>query len=126
MFCDMTVVWIYIVSGCSNCFTFFTLSTLIWCTEVFFNIFNVFRFWFNRGFYDFVFGRDLDHCRRCGNYHCRFFMRNEATICRINSIGCGYCSCSWCTSCCYTSFTFDSCGVFFITNTWLKWCNHNC
>ena len=54
VFCDMTVLWIYIVSGCSNCFTFFTLSTLIWCTEVFFNIFNVFHFWFNQCFYDFV------------------------------------------------------------------------
>ena len=47
VFCDMTVLWIYIVSGCSNCFTSFTLSTLIQCTEVFFNIFNVFHFWFN-------------------------------------------------------------------------------
>ena len=61
--CDMTVLWIYIISGGSNCLTFFTLSTLIWCTEIFFNIFNVFHFWFNRCFYDFVFGWDLDHCR---------------------------------------------------------------
>ena len=53
-------------------------------------------------------------------------MRNEATICRVNSIGCGYCTCSWCTICCYISFTFSSCGVFFITNTWLDRRNNNC
>ena len=62
--CDMTVLWIYIVSGCSNCFTFFTLSTLIWCTEVFFNIFNVFHFWFNRCFYYFVLGCNFNDCIR--------------------------------------------------------------
>ena len=66
----------------------------------------------------------LDHCRFWWDYHCWFFMRNEATICRINSIGCGYCSSAWSTSCCYISFTFGSCSVFFITNTWLKWYNH--
>ncbi|RSJ00901.1 hypothetical protein D8842_06020 [Streptococcus mitis] len=53
-------------------------------------------------------------------------MRNEAAICRIHSICCSYCTCPLSTSCCYISFTFDSCGVFFITNIWLKWCNHNC
>ena len=62
--CDMTVLWIYIISGGSNCLTFFTLSTLIWCTEVFFNIFNVFHFWFNRRFYDFVFSTNFNDCIR--------------------------------------------------------------
>ena len=241
VFCDMTVLWIYIVSGCSNCFTFFTLSTLSWCTEVFFNIFNVFHFWFNRGFYDFIFGTnfndfwyhfcstndrcsiryrtisfinkcwgccyyltfrsiisnrissyifgficfipccyrnyfgydfgfnaiwtgnvfpycwskgtgtcidfvaccllnniiaffevfnlifswDLDHCRSWRFDNWFSFMWNEATICRIHSISGGYCSSSWSTSYCDFCFTFSFCRVFFITNTWLYWRNHN-
>ena len=80
----------------------------------FFEVFNLILSW------------DFDHCRFCGNYHCRFFMRNEAAICRIDSIGCGYCACSWSTSYCYISFTFGSCGVFFITNNWLDLRNNNC
>ncbi len=52
-------------------------------------------------------------------------MRNKATICRIDCVGCGYCSCSWCTSFCDFYFTFGSCGIFLITNTWLKRGNNN-
>ena len=80
----------------------------------FFEVFNLILSW------------HFDHCRSWWDYYRQSFMRNEATICRINSIGCSYCTCPWSTSCCYISFTFGSCGVFFITNNWLKWCNHNC
>ena len=52
-------------------------------------------------------------------------MRNKATICRINSVSGSNCSSTWSTSCCYISFTFGSCGVFFITNTWLDRRNNN-
>ena len=51
-------------------------------------------------------------------------MRNEATICRVNRVGGGYCSGTWSTSYCYIFSTSSSCGVFFITDTWLYWCNN--
>ena len=69
---------------------------------------------------------DFDHCRFWWDFHCWSFMRNKATICRIDCVGCGYCSCTWNTSYCDFCFTFVSCGIFLITNTWLKWCNGNC
>ena len=53
-------------------------------------------------------------------------MRNEASVCRIHSIGCGYCSGTWSTSYCYTFSTSSSCSIFIITNNWLKWGNNNC
>ena len=52
-------------------------------------------------------------------------MWNKSTICRINRVGGSDCSSTWSTSCCYISFTFGSCGVFFITNTWLDRRNNN-
>ena len=76
--------------------------------------------------FDLILSWNFDHCRFWWDYFCWFFMRNEATICRINRVGCSDCSSSWSTSYCYISFTFSFCGVFFITNNWLKWCNHNC
>ena len=76
--------------------------------------------------FNLIFGWDLDHCRSRRDGNRLTFMRNKATICRINCICCSDCSSAWGTSCCYISFTFGSCGVFFITNTWLYWCNNNC
>ena len=76
--------------------------------------------------FNLVFSWNLDHCRFWWDYYCSFFMWNEATICRIHSIGCGYCSSTLSTRYCYISFTFGSCGIFFITDTWLKRCNHYC
>ena len=98
-----TCVWIDLVSCC-------LLNNFIAVFEVF----------------DLIISWNFDHCRFCWDYHCWFFIWNETAICRVNSIGCGYCSCSWCTSCCYISFTFGLCGVFFITNTWLDRRNNNC
>ena len=69
--------------------------------------------------FNLIFSWHLDHCRFWWDYHCWFFMRNEATICRINRVGCSHCSSAWGTSYCYISFTFGSCGIFLITYTWL-------
>ena len=91
-----TCVWIDLVSHC-------LLNHVITVFEVF----------------NLIFGWHFDHCRFCWDYHCWFFMRNEASVYRINSISGSDRSSAWSTSCCYISFTFDSCGVFFITNTWL-------
>ena len=52
-------------------------------------------------------------------------MRNEEAICRINSIGCGYCSSTWSTSYCDSFSSFSSRCVFLITNTWLDRRNNN-
>ena len=90
VFCDMTVLWIYIISGCSNCFTSFTLRTLIWCTKVFFNIFNVFHFWFNQRFYYFILSRDFNYCFGWIYYYWIYFIWNNFPIVWIYCISrCG-------------------------------------
>ena len=75
--------------------------------------------------FNLIFSWHFDHRRNWLFDDGFVLMRNEATICRINRVGGSYCSCTWNTSYCDFCFTFGSCGVFFITNTWLKWCNHN-
>ena len=79
----------------------------------FFEVFNIILSW------------HFDHCRSWRFDNGLSFMGNKATICRINRVGGSDCSSTLNTSYCNFCFTFDSCGVFFITNTWLKWCNHN-
>ena len=100
---QVTCTGIDLVAGC-------LLNNVI----AFFEVFNL------------IFGWDLDHCRSRRDGNRLAFMWNETAICRVNSISSSDCSCSWCTSCCYISFTFGSCDIFFITNTWLKWGNNNC
>ena len=93
----VTCTGIDFVSGC-------LLNHII----AFFEVFNL------------IFSWHFDHCRFGWDYYCRFFMRNKATICRINRVGGSYCACTWNTSYCDFCFTFGSYCIFLITNTWLK------
>ena len=101
--CKSTCTGIDRISGC-------LLNHII----AFFKVFNL------------ILGWDLDHCMSWRFDNWFSFMWNKASICRINRVGGSYCSGTWCTSFCDFYFTFGSCGIFLITNTWLKWGNNNC
>ena len=114
MLCDMTVVWIYIVSACSNCFTFFTLRTLIWCTKVTSVIFFINHCGVNWCFYYFILSRDFNDCFCWIYYDWISFIWNNFPIVWIYCVSRG---------CCLTSvfswdsnivLTFFSTSIFFV------------
>ena len=121
MFCDMTVLWIYIVSGCCNCFTFSSFNTFIRCVNFSFTISNILNFWFNWRFYYFILRWNFD------NSISRFFRTNWFTFTYYNLSSIRIHSVSCCDSV-FTIFTFNSswgCTFFFRTiffiNYWRRY-----